>query len=70
MVNLKQKRLDKGLTQEQVAEKLGITKGAYCDIENGKRGTKVYNIIKLSEILDFAWVEYYEEEPEDDARRA
>ncbi len=37
MTQFKALRRDKGLTQQDVAALLGITRGAYANIENGKR---------------------------------
>lgn len=34
--NLKQARLDKGMTQQQVAEHLGISLRHYCRMESGE----------------------------------
>ena len=36
--NLKQARLNKGMTQQQVADHLGISLRYYCHIEAGTRG--------------------------------
>lgn len=38
-------------TQEEVALKLGITKGHYCNIENGQRYPSYAIIIKLQNIF-------------------
>jgi transcriptional regulator with XRE-family HTH domain len=37
MTKLKKIRLLLGMTQKEVAKKLGITQAMYCYIENGKR---------------------------------
>ena len=50
---LKSERVQKELTQKQVADKLGLSTGAYCDKENGKRKFTVAEAIKLSDLLGF-----------------
>ncbi len=49
--NLRQARLAKGLTVEQVAEYLGIAINSYKNIEWGYRNTKPDNWDKLEDIL-------------------
>ena len=51
---LKRIREEKGLTQQYIAEKLGISQNYYCDIENGVRQKelKVNILTKLSQVMD------------------
>lgn len=49
---IRNKRLEKGLSQEYVSSYLEISQKTYSDIENGKTLLKRQYIIKLSEILD------------------
>lgn len=60
---LKEKRIERGLTQKQVAEKLGISESYYAFIENGTR-QKTMDIslatqfatlfgMQISDIVDF-----------------
>lgn len=44
-------RKEKGMTQKEVAEKLGITIGAYSHYETGKRAIDVITVKKLSAIF-------------------
>ena len=48
---LKQARVSARLTQQQVADALGITGSAYCGYETGKRQPDVQKIKMLSRIL-------------------
>lgn len=41
-MNLKLLRVKHGLTQEQMAEKVGCTRGTYAAIENGTRNGRDY----------------------------
>ncbi len=45
-------RETKGLTQEQIAEKLGISPTAYGDIERGDNDPKLSKLQKIAEILE------------------
>lgn len=49
---LRQARLAAGLTQQQVADAMGITNSAYCGYETGKRQPDVQKIKQISAILD------------------
>ena len=56
---LKEARLKKGYTQEQIAEKIGVAKSTYTGYEKGNREPNVYTIGKLMEELgvdaNFLW---------------
>ncbi|SJM93321.1 putative transcriptional regulator [Crenothrix polyspora] len=45
-------RETKGLTQEQIAEKLGISPTAYGDIERGDNDPKLSKLQRIAEILE------------------
>ena len=49
--SLKKYRNKKGLTQEEVAKKLGVTQGAVMNWENGYRKPNVYVMKKMAEIF-------------------
>ena len=44
---LKQIRLQQNLTQEQVAEKAGLSRSAISDMENGRTGTSLLTVIQV-----------------------
>lgn len=48
---LKKARQAKGLTQQEVADLMGITSSTYCGYETGKRQPDTHKIRKLAEIL-------------------
>lgn len=50
--NLKNARLKKGLSQKDVAEKIGVAKSTYSLYESGSREPNVQTIKKISDILD------------------
>lgn len=49
---LKRSRIARGLTQQQVADKMGITNSTYCGYETGKRQPDVAKIKQLAIILN------------------
>lgn len=49
--NLRNARLSAGLTQQQVADQMGITKSTYCGYETEKRQPDVQKIKQISQIL-------------------
>lgn len=66
-MNLKEKRIKKGMTQQEVADSVGIAKSTYCLIEQGKRSTRVKTAKRIAKVLKFKWTEIYEE---DDGEKA
>lgn len=50
--NLKRIRESKGLKQNYVAEKLGISANYYTQIENGARNIQVHHLPLLKDILN------------------
>lgn len=49
---LKNKRIEKGLTQKELAEKVGISERNYQDIEYSKRRPNVNTAILIAQTLD------------------
>ena len=58
---LKDCRRRKGLTQEKVAEKAGISRSFYVQLENEKyrKGLSVNTAKSLAKVLDFEWTAFY-----------
>ena len=50
--NLREARLRKKLTQQQVADKLGIAKSTYCQYETGASEPNVLRLKELAKILE------------------
>lgn len=57
---IKERRQKMGLTQEEVANKLGISQVAYGRYELGTREPNFSLILKISEILDFRLGEFFD----------
>lgn len=49
--NIKQRRLMLGLTQKQVAEKLGVNTSAYTHLENGTHCPTLNAVEKVANVL-------------------
>lgn len=50
--NLKRIRIEKGFSQKEFAEKLGVAKSTYCMYESGNREPNVQTIKRISELLN------------------
>lgn len=49
-----------------VAETVGISEGAYCNIENGKRKPSVKTAKSIALLLELDWTLFFEEKFEQD----
>lgn len=61
IISLKKRRLEKGLSQVEIAKKLGINKSSYCSWESGRAKPNQKNLAALAKILDVD-VTYFESE--------
>ena len=63
---LQEIREGKGLTQQQVADAVKISRGHYANIENGRRceSDKVDTEKAIAAALDFDWTLFFEDEAE------
>lgn len=59
---LKEKREQKGLTQEQAAELCGISRSYYTHIENQVKTPTVRVAKKIANVLEFDWACFFQEE--------
>ena len=59
MCDLEAMRINKGMTQETVAAKVGISRPAYCNIENGVRRPSPEVAQKIADILGFDWTQFF-----------
>lgn len=60
MIDIKKKREENGITQEQLAEKVGVRRQAISNIERGLCKPVVPHAKQIGEILNFDWTEFYE----------
>lgn len=56
---LKDLRIEKSLTQVQVAEKAKIKRTTYSSIEQGRRNPSVKNAMRIAEVLEFDWTIFF-----------
>ena len=59
MINLKEKRKNKGLTQQQLADKVYVTRQIISAYETGRTRPSIESAKLLGEVLDFEWPEIY-----------
>lgn len=55
-------RLEKQLTQEQVANLIGIPRTTYSSIEQGRRQPSVKNAMRIASVLQFDWTLFFKNE--------
>lgn len=60
MINLADERIKKGYRQQDVADKVGISKGGYCNIEKRRYLPTVKTAKKIADVLGIDWREIYE----------
>lgn len=58
---IKAKRVENGLTQAEVANKLGISQQAYSRYEKGTREPDFEHIVKIADVLGFPPGEFLNE---------
>ena len=60
MFDLKQKRIDKGMTQEQLAKMVGVVRTNISNIECGYTRPSVDTAKLIANVLGFDWTEFFE----------
>ena len=55
---IRMERITKGLSQEEVAKKLGRSQSYYTKMEKGKAGITLRNLLKLLEIFEIDYFEF------------
>ena len=53
-------RLDKGLTQKEVAEKVKISQPSICDIEQGNKTPRPDTAKRIAKVLGFDWTRFFD----------
>lgn len=56
---LEEKRLDKGFSQQELADRVNISREYISMIENGQRTPSVTIAKKISKELDVPWVKFF-----------
>lgn len=60
MVDLRAAREKKKLTQQELADKVGVSRQAITNIETGVNKPSVELAMKLAEVLKFKWYKLFE----------
>lgn len=60
-MDLKELRLKKGLTQKELAERIGMERSIITKIENGKTKPSVNTAKALGKVLKVKWVHFFED---------
>ena len=61
-MNIKEKREELGISQKELAEKIGISQSFLCDIEQGRCKPSIDTAIKIAQVLDVADIKFFETE--------
>lgn len=61
-LNIKELRIAKGLTQEQLANECGVQRTTITMIELGENKPSVELAKKLGEIFEVAWYDFFEDD--------
>lgn len=61
MLNVKELRMSKGLTQEQLASECGVQRTTITMIEIGENKPSVELAKKLGKIFEVAWSDFFED---------
>ena len=61
LINVKKLRIEKGLTQEQLANECGVQRTTITMIELGENKPSVELAKKLGEVLEVAWSDFFED---------
>ena len=61
MIDLRKIREEKNFTQEQLAEKVGVSRQTISNIECGLSLPSVPTAMAIGQILDFDWVRFFDD---------
>ena len=64
MLDLRKVREASGMTQEQLAEKVGVIRQTISNIECGLSMPSISTARAIAEVLDFEWIEFFEDKVE------
>lgn len=62
MFDLRKARIDKGLTQEQLADMIGVVRQTISNIEVGIQMPSVETAKLIAKALGFGWTVFYDDE--------
>ena len=59
-MNIKEKRERLGISQKELAEKVGISQSFLCDIEQGRSKPSIDTAVKLADALNIDDIKFFE----------
>ena len=59
-MNIKEKRERLGISQKELAEKVGISQSFLCDIEQGRSKASIDTALKIAEALNIDDIKFFE----------
>ena len=61
-MNIKERREQLGISQKELAEKVGISQSFLCDIEQGSSKPSIDTALKIAEALNIDDIKFFETE--------
>ena len=61
-MNIKEKRERLGISQKELAEKVGISQSFLCDIEQGRSKPSIDTALKIAEALNIDDIKFFDYE--------
>ena len=61
-MNIKEKRERLGISQKELAEKVGISQSFLCDIEQGRSKPSIDTAVKIADALGISDIKFFETE--------
>ena len=58
-MNVKERREELGMSQKDLAEKVGISQSFLCDIEQGRSKPSIDTALKIAEVLNISDVKFF-----------
>ena len=59
-LNIKERREQLGISQKELAEKVGMSQSFLCDIEQGRSKPSIDTAIKIAQVLNVADIKFFE----------
>ena len=59
-MNIKERREQLGISQKELAEKVGISQSFLCDIEQGRSKPSIDTAIKIAQVLNVTDIKFFE----------
>ena len=59
-MNIKERREQLGISQKELADKIGISQSFLCDIEQGRSKPSIDTAIKIAQALNVADIKFFE----------